>query len=343
MIEHIEVILSPLTQTYSADGHSVSIEIYRDHGSDWILEVVDEHGTSTVWDGFFDTDKAALEAAFLAIEEKGLASFVAQAQQEAKTTEPELLGRLKQVMQSFTPDQSPYTMNEPLSDKELDELNQLLLYTDTAECMTLDMLDGFLHAIAIGPETILPSRWLPKIWRQEEGSMTLPVEDEQQANYLLSLIMRHFNSIVSGFELQPPFVDPLWMTTQYDELGEFDDAEGWAYGFCEGVNLSCAAWRPLLRDTQGAHWYRPIGLLGEDDFSPDQDTLTRTPEQRQALAQEIVDSLKKIHAYWLPMRHAMAERQQAQLMSTKIGRNEPCPCGSGKKFKKCCGASSVLH
>jgi uncharacterized protein YecA (UPF0149 family) len=21
----------------------------------------------------------------------------------------------------------------------------------------------------------------------------------------------------------------------------------------------------------------------------------------------------------------------------KIGRNDPCPCGSGKKFKKCCG------
>jgi SEC-C motif-containing protein len=24
--------------------------------------------------------------------------------------------------------------------------------------------------------------------------------------------------------------------------------------------------------------------------------------------------------------------------SQKIGRNEPCPCGSGKKYKKCCGA-----
>jgi len=24
--------------------------------------------------------------------------------------------------------------------------------------------------------------------------------------------------------------------------------------------------------------------------------------------------------------------------STKIGRNQPCPCGSGKKYKKCCGA-----
>lgn len=27
----------------------------------------------------------------------------------------------------------------------------------------------------------------------------------------------------------------------------------------------------------------------------------------------------------------------------KVGRNEPCPCGSGKKFKKCCGSASNLH
>ena len=24
----------------------------------------------------------------------------------------------------------------------------------------------------------------------------------------------------------------------------------------------------------------------------------------------------------------------------KVGRNDPCPCGSGKKYKKCCGANS---
>jgi uncharacterized protein YecA (UPF0149 family) len=27
-----------------------------------------------------------------------------------------------------------------------------------------------------------------------------------------------------------------------------------------------------------------------------------------------------------------------KVTTPKIGRNEPCPCGSGKKFKKCCGA-----
>ncbi len=30
-------------------------------------------------------------------------------------------------------------------------------------------------------------------------------------------------------------------------------------------------------------------------------------------------------------------RQDKQAVSTKIGRNSPCPCGSGKKYKKCCG------
>jgi len=31
-------------------------------------------------------------------------------------------------------------------------------------------------------------------------------------------------------------------------------------------------------------------------------------------------------------------RKPAQAKSEKIGRNDPCPCGSGKKYKKCCGA-----
>ncbi|NEX21510.1 hypothetical protein G3480_14530 [Thiorhodococcus mannitoliphagus] len=29
-------------------------------------------------------------------------------------------------------------------------------------------------------------------------------------------------------------------------------------------------------------------------------------------------------------------------VSSKVGRNDPCPCGSGKKYKKCCGASAEL-
>ena len=29
--------------------------------------------------------------------------------------------------------------------------------------------------------------------------------------------------------------------------------------------------------------------------------------------------------------------------ATKIGRNEPCPCGSGRKYKKCCGENGASN
>lgn len=37
----------------------------------------------------------------------------------------------------------------------------------------------------------------------------------------------------------------------------------------------------------------------------------------------------------VPMKVPPTERQMAR-RPPKVGRNEPCPCGSGKKFKKCC-------
>jgi len=36
-------------------------------------------------------------------------------------------------------------------------------------------------------------------------------------------------------------------------------------------------------------------------------------------------------------RPGQVEKQQTvKRSSTKVGRNDPCPCGSGKKYKKCC-------
>ena len=341
MTDDIELIHSPLTRTHSADGHTLHIQIYLSPGSPWVLEIEDELGTSTVWDEAFDTDAAALAAALVAIETEGVHTFVTGARQAAKEATPELLRRLAQVKRP--PSGSAPDLMAPLSEGELDELESYLLDLDADEGMTLDMLDGFLHALAMGPETVVPNRWLPKVWGQDDGAMMPPADSTDQVHHLLGLVMRHFNSIVWGLEQSPPVLLPVWGAVRYEASGELDDAEMWAYGFAEGVKLSQAAWQPLFDHPDGRRWYRPIGLLGANDFSADQAELTRTPEQRAALAAEIVESLARMHAFWLPLRHAVAERQQAQRMSTKVGRNEPCPCGSGKKFKKCCGAPSELH
>ena len=231
----------------------------------------------------------------------------------------------------------------PLSEDEYDELDQFLLYdVDTEDVMTLDMVDGFLHALAVGPTTIHPKRWLPKIWGTKE--MMPPMDSIEQLNHILGLVMRHFNSIIAGLEDDPRGVSPSWSTMTYEgDEREYDDAEVWAYGFVEGMRLCWNDWQPLLSTPQGQAWFRPIALLGEDDFSADQDELTKTPAMRAALALQIPQAVLDMHAHWLPLRLAVYQREVAKSMQPKVGRNEPCPCGSGKKFKKCCGAAGDLH
>lgn len=102
MTENIDIIHSSLEQTYSADGHSVHIKIYRSSDSLWILEVVDEHGTSTVWDDPFDTDTVALEKALISIETEGINSFIINSQKLAKEAEPDFLKSLAQKKITIT-------------------------------------------------------------------------------------------------------------------------------------------------------------------------------------------------------------------------------------------------
>ena len=72
-----ELIQSPLSQTITRDGHTLKVDIYRlDEEVDWVLEVVNEQGTSHVWDDRFATDQAALDAVHEAIDEEGVAAFL---------------------------------------------------------------------------------------------------------------------------------------------------------------------------------------------------------------------------------------------------------------------------
>jgi len=61
----------------------------------------------------------------------------------------------------------------------------------------------------------------------------------------------------------------------------------------------------------------------------------------------VPDCVTAIANYWrakgatqisMPLLHGLPA--QPDQLPSKIGRNEPCPCGSGKKFKKCCGKAT---
>jgi len=71
-----DIIDSQLCSTIERDGISLRVEIYRGDDSDWILEVVDEDGTSIVWTDQFATDQAAMDELMRTIKVEGIRSIV---------------------------------------------------------------------------------------------------------------------------------------------------------------------------------------------------------------------------------------------------------------------------
>ena len=77
MDDEIEIVYSPLQQTYTSGGHELKIHIYSAADeADWMLEVVDAGGSSTVWDDRFATDQEALDEALRTIAEEGVEVFL---------------------------------------------------------------------------------------------------------------------------------------------------------------------------------------------------------------------------------------------------------------------------
>lgn len=71
------IIESPLSRTFSRDGISVQVAIFKIGGdAGWTLEVVNAEGTSTVWEESFDTDTAAFDAFVRALETEGMETFL---------------------------------------------------------------------------------------------------------------------------------------------------------------------------------------------------------------------------------------------------------------------------
>lgn len=71
-----KIVYSPLCRTFTQDGKTIDIKIYRGEAEDtWILEVVAEDGSSTVWDDRFDTDQDALAELHTTVAMEGMTVF----------------------------------------------------------------------------------------------------------------------------------------------------------------------------------------------------------------------------------------------------------------------------
>ena len=77
MDDEFKIINSPLSRTITRDGTAIEVQIYRgENDPEWILEVVDQAGGSTVWDDTFATEQDALNEVFQTIAAEGISCFL---------------------------------------------------------------------------------------------------------------------------------------------------------------------------------------------------------------------------------------------------------------------------
>jgi uncharacterized protein len=227
--------------------------------------------------------------------------------------------------------------DQPLSDKEFDELDKFLLSDRSSDdAMTMDTLHGFLTAIAIGPEAIMPTEWLPKVWG-EDGTSEPVWKNAKEADRIFELIMRFMNEVAVTFEVAPKEFEPLFVEHEH-EGQTLIDAEAWCWGFWEGMELRPGSWEPIF-SSDIAPLMRPIYLLGADEIEESELKDVDDPVKGHKLAMEIEANLPAIYKFWLPLRKSGVQTLKRD--EPKVGRNDDCPCGSGKKFKKCCGAENA--
>jgi uncharacterized protein len=207
------------------------------------------------------------------------------------------------------------------------EITAFAELTDHAEegLALLSYANGFLTAVIVGPEFVPPSQWLPRM--VDPLATSGDIEDVQIAT---NLILLEYHEILNSLAADEKAYEPFFWQDEDERIVTSD----WAEGFVAGMHLRHHAWTLLL---EGDYRIFTIILgvllqseemaatLTEAEFDPEE-SLHKACEEAPLFIQEFYDC-------WAKRRPA---NSHPSMRERKAARNDPCPCGSGKKYKKCC-------
>lgn len=228
-------------------------------------------------------------------------------------------------------------LNAPLQEEELARLDALLLDLgdrldgasgEETDCIRdVAELDGFLLAVVSSPAPVAPEAWLPAVW----GGLRPPFVDETEAEEALALLLRHHNAAERLLKTLPDAYEPLFAYEADEEGNEFESVEEWCVGFLRGMELAWESWLPAMEREPDP--FAVLQLFGTNEGWEEQESY---PEDELAELQDsLPDVARMLAALGLEQRSATPTFRREE---AKVGRNDACPCGSGKKFKQCCGA-----
>lgn len=229
----------------------------------------------------------------------------------------------------------PTKLDEPLTEAEYDTLEAFFGSNAVPQdCMDLEMLDGFLTAVVSGPEMIQPSEWLPVIWSDSQRTVSPAFADNEQAERILSLILRLQNSIVRTLMDSPTRFKPLLYRAEEGEPRQRGqksaksdagppEASAWCEGYMTGVLLREELWEPIYSTEATRDWMLPIEALAYGDHDPEYLDWVDTQEKRLGMIDELPIAAVLIFRFWREQSKAepnRAERRAQRREAARKGR-----------------------
>ncbi|MGD8841975.1 MAG: UPF0149 family protein [Gammaproteobacteria bacterium] len=204
--------------------------------------------------------------------------------------------------------------------------DKLMQYGSDESVLDVSELDGFFAALACAPDVVLPSQWLPAMW----GGEALMPEWESRAeveSFSRSMMALH-EAVMEGMNRDDYGALFLERTTNGRTYTVVDE---WCNGFLRGMSL----WGPLSAADAAftEDCLQQVRLFATDAGYRQLESMT--DDEVEARQQQIEPDVRRLFQHFVAQRRPAPHTPMVRT-SPKIGRNAPCPCGSGKKYKKCC-------
>jgi len=248
-----------------------------------------------------------------------------------------------------------------LNDAEFAELDELLAGTpDPLNPLDASMLDGYLCGVLVQPRLIPIEEWLPPIFDYDGGTLPDDVDPDWLAR-VRALVERHHTALNRSL-VEDGWFDPVVLDLDEEALAPIpapesespeDAASRLAY---DALSPASRMLMPWVAGFQHACLCFPdLSEMGDDAIHAALARLYRHLPAETAEEKEVVATLDREH----PLADVDAaieelvvtvadlcdltedERykvEQVRRDAPKLGRNDPCHCGSGRKYKHCHGA-----
>ena len=227
--------------------------------------------------------------------------------------------------------------------------------------LDFESVDGFLTALAAGPSLPAADDWLPAMCGDAFDRAFGDPEDRAQAlrslQARLDVLRRQLDAEILLDRPEEVRLQPLMAEIGDEDRRRVVDEGGvsaddaallqtgapWAQGFLDAVEAFPAIWVEPDDEQDAADFGDLIDQVVALLLPPGSEEAVahaarfwpgKEPSRDDLLA-EACWAVQDLRAYWVDH----APRPAMRRVEPAPGRNDPCPCGSGKKFKKCCGAA----